>query len=128
MGADDPKLKARIERMNARTFACDYAYMLNTTRTEYAKVSNDNCPAYAYDPVLRRDVCMFDLRIPEAAWLTSSWSCLAFTDTAGEGESCHRMCAYDDYCASQISCTQPDFDLVMCALGVCMPEEVAGLY
>jgi hypothetical protein len=128
MGKDDPKLKARIERMNARTFACDYAYLLNTTRTEFAKVQNDNCPAYAYDPKLRRDVCMFDLKKPEAAWLTSSWACLGFTDTVGEGESCHRMCAYDDYCAAQISCAQPDFDLVMCALGVCMPEEVAGLY
>ena len=127
-GADDEKLKARIERMDARTFACDYAYLLSTTRSEYAKVQQDNCPAYAFDPVLRRDVCMFDLQVPESAWLVSSWACLAFTDTVGEGESCHRMCAYDDYCSSQISCSQPDFDLVMCSLGVCMPEEVAGLY
>ncbi len=127
-GADDTKLKARIERMDSRTFACDYAYMLNTTRTEYAKVQSDACPAYAFDPVLRKDVCMFNLNMPESAWLVSSWSCLAFTDTAGEGESCHRLCAFDDYCSSQISCSQPDFDLVMCSIGVCMPEEVAGLY
>lgn len=125
---DDAKLKARIERMDSRTFACDYAYMLNTTKREYAKVQSDPCPAYAFDPKLRRDVCMFDLAVPEARWLVSAWACLGFTDTVGEGESCHRMCAYDDYCSAQIGCSQPDFDLVMCALGVCMPEEVAGLY
>ncbi len=127
-GASDEKLRARIERMDSRTFACDYGYLLNTTRTEYAKVQSDPCPAYAFDATLRRDQCLFDLEVPEARWLVSSWACLGFTDTAGEGESCHRLCAYDDYCSGQVSCAQPDFDLVMCALGVCMPEEVAGLF
>lgn len=124
----DPKLAVRVERASGRTFACDYAYLLHTTEAEYAKVQSDNCPAYAYDPRIRRDNCMFDLKHEETHWLASGWACLAFTDTLGEGESCHRLCAYDDYCSSQIGCAQPDFELVMCALGVCTPEKVAGLY
>jgi len=124
----DPKLEARVERASGRTFACDYSNLPTTTEKEFANVQEDSCPAYAYDPKLRRNVCMFDTSIREARWLTSGWACLAFTDTMGEGESCHRLCAYDDYCAGQISCSQPDFDLVMCALGVCMPEKIAALY
>ena len=124
---DDEKLRRRIDKMDSRTFACDYAYLLNTTKTEYAKVQSDTCPAYAFDPKLRRDQCLFDLNVDEARWLTSAWACLAFTETAGEGESCYRMCAFDDYCTSQVGCAQPDFDLVLCALGVCMPEKVAGV-
>jgi hypothetical protein len=128
VGVKDEKLKSRVERSTSRTFACDYDYLLDKTEKNFAKVTSDQCPAYVYDPVLRRDVCMFDMRKPEVKWLASSWACLAFTETAGEGESCHRMCEYDDYCASQVSCAQPDFDLILCSLGVCLPEEVAGLF
>ncbi len=126
----DEKLSTRVERASGRTFACDYAYLLNVTRKHYANVTSveDFCPAYAYAPKLRRDLCLFETNVAEAQWLTSSWSCLAFTETVGEGESCFRLCAYDDYCAGQVSCAQADFDLTMCALGVCMPEKIAALY
>jgi hypothetical protein len=126
----DVKLKARVERASGRTFACDYSYLLNTTRKQYDKINveQDACPAYAYDPKSRRDVCLFDTSVEPARWLTSSWTCLAFTETVGEGGSCHRLCAYDDYCAAQVSCSQSDFDLTMCALGVCMPEQVQALF
>ncbi|MBW2457846.1 MAG: hypothetical protein JRI68_25295 [Deltaproteobacteria bacterium] len=125
---DDPKLAARVERDNSRTFACDYSYLLNTTQKEYEKLEGNKCPAAAYDPKQRADVCLFDTSVKETVWLTSAWSCLAFTDTVGEGGSCYRLCAYNDYCAGQVSCAQADFDLVLCALGVCMPEKVAGLF
>ena len=127
---DDKRLKARVERASGRTFVCDYAYLLNTTRKQYSKVSieEDACPAYAFDPKTRRDVCLFDTSIEESRWLTSSWGCLAFTETVGEGNSCHRLCAYDDYCTAQVSCSQADFDLALCALGVCMPEKVQVLF
>jgi len=126
----DVRLKARVERASGRTFACDYAYLLNTTRKRYDKISTveDPCPAYAYDPKKRTDVCLFDVNLEEARWLTSSWTCMAFTETVGEGASCQRLCDYDDYCSAQVSCGQPDFDLTMCALGVCLPEKVQALF
>jgi hypothetical protein len=89
--------------------------------------SSDACPAYAFDPKLRREVCLFDPSVKEASWLTSAWGCLAFTDTVGEGASCYRLCGYDDYCEGQVSCSAPDFDLTLCALGVCTPDRVAGI-
>lgn len=127
---EDDKLKARVERATGRTFECDYTHLLSTTEKQYRKVSieGDECPAYAYDPKLRKDVCLFDTSIEEARWLTSAWSCLAYTETLGEGRSCYRLCDYDDYCAAQVSCSQPDFDLVMCTLGVCMPEKAEAIY
>jgi hypothetical protein len=127
---DDDKLQSRVERSTGRTFACDYAYLLRTTEKQYTKVSldGDACPAYAYDPKSRQDVCLFDTSLEAARWLTSAWSCLAYTDTLGEGGSCYQLCAYDDHCASQVSCSQPDFDLVMCTLGICMPEKAEAIY
>jgi hypothetical protein len=125
---EDESLASRVERASGRTLACDYSYLLNTTQKQYAKVESDPCPAYAYDPKLRTDVCLFDLNVKDALWLTSAWGCLAFTETLGEGHSCHRLCAYDDYCSSQVSCAQPDFDLALCVMGVCLPEKVAGIY
>lgn len=127
---EDEKLRARVERASGRTFACDYTHLLSTTEKQYRKVSveEDDCPAYAYDPKLRKDVCLFDTSIETARWLTSAWSCLAHTETLGEGDSCYRLCDYDDYCAAQVSCAQPDFDLVMCTLGVCMPEKAAAIF
>lgn len=122
------ELASRVERASSRTFACDYTYLLNTTRKQYEKLEGQACPAAAYDPEMRREVCLFDTRVTEATWLTSAWGCLAFTDTLGEGRSCHRLCAYDDYCAGQVSCAQPDFDLALCAMGVCTPEKVAGIF
>jgi hypothetical protein len=123
----DPKFSARIERQTSRTFACDYTYLFNTTEKQYRRLSDDPCPAYAYDRKQRQEVCMFDLNVREAVWLTSAWSCLAFTETVGEGGSCYRLCAYDDFCEAQVGCSAPDFDLALCALGVCTPERVAGI-
>lgn len=124
----EPELSTRVERSSARTFACDYTYLLNTADKEHKRLYPDTCPAYAFDPQARQDTCLFDTTLPEAVWLTSGWSCMAFTDTVGEGGSCYRVCAYDDYCAAQVGCAAPDFDLVLCALGVCTPEKVAGIY
>jgi hypothetical protein len=124
---DDPKLASRVERASGRTNACDYAYLFATTQKGHADLEGDKCPALVFDPKLRRDVCLFDLSVKEAVWLTSAWNCLAFTETLGEGESCHLLCKYDDFCSAQVNCAQPDYDLVMCALGVCMPDKVAGI-
>jgi hypothetical protein len=125
----DLGLKARLERMSNRTFACDYNYVFLTTEREYQKrTPPDPCPAYVYAPKLREDQCLFDTNLREARWVTSAWSCMAFTLTRGEGESCHRLCAFDDFCAAQVGCAAADFDLLLCALGVCLPEKVAGFF
>ena len=124
---DDPKLASRVERASGRTSACDYAYLFNTMQKGYGELEGKRCPAVAFDPRLRTDVCLFDLGMKESLWITSAWDCLAFTETLGEGESCHRLCSYDDFCAAQVNCAQPDYDLAMCALGICMPEKVAGI-
>ncbi len=125
----EPKLQIRLERASGRTVPCDYTYLLNTTEKAHEKYTKGQlCAAYAYDPKLRREHCMFDTRIKEAVWLTSAWGCVAFTGTMGEGQSCYRLCAYDDYCAAQVSCAAPDLDLVLCALGVCLPAKIAGLW
>ena len=131
--ANDPRLAARVERSSGRTSTCDYTYLLNTTEKQYEKAGAASggapqaCPVFAWDPKLKREQCLFDERIKEARWLTSAWGCLAFTGTVGEGESCYRLCAYDDYCTAQTSCAAPDFDLVLCALGICLPEKARGL-
>jgi hypothetical protein len=126
----DEELASRVERNSSRTSACDYTYLFGTTEKTYSKmgVGEDPCPAYVFDPKLRAEVCMFDLSVQEAKWLTSAWDCLAFTETLGEGESCHRMCAFDDHCAAQVSCARGDFDLVLCGLGVCMPQRRQGIF
>lgn len=130
IAAKDPALQPRLERASGRTFACDYAYLFDTTSKAYTKVSAqpDSCPAYAYDPVRRTESCLFDMSRQDSQWLTGAWSCLAFTETVGEGASCYRLCDYDDHCAAQVSCAQADFDLMLCAMGICMPEDVAGFY
>ena len=122
----EPELASRVERASGRTYACDYSYLLNITNKEYRVLSSGVCPAFAYDAKQKRNVCLFDTSIDWATWLTSAWSCMAFTGTVGEGQSCYRLCAYDDYCAEQVSCAAPDFDLVLCSLGVCMPEKMRG--
>jgi len=125
----DEYLKSRVERASGRSQPCDYAYLFSTTREHYEKVGDDasGCAAKVFDPKLRRDRCLFDENLPQTRWLTSAWSCLAFTETVGEGSSCYRLCAFDDHCAAQTSCAQPDFDLMLCTLGICMPEAVAGI-
>lgn len=125
--AADPAYRSRINRQSGRTFACDYRYLFETTEKQRESVEDATCPVFAYDPKEHRQTCLFDTNLKEARWLASAWSCLAFTDTVGEGGSCHRLCAYDDFCSAQVGCAQPDFDLALCALGVCLPETVSGI-
>lgn len=126
---DNPALMARVERSGSRPYSCDYRYLLTTMEQQRTKLAKgDACPVYVYDPTLRREACLFDTSVPGTAWLTSAWGCMAFTGTLGEGESCYRLCSFDDFCAAQVNCGAPDFDLVLCSLGVCLPEKVHGLY
>ena len=70
---------------------------------------------------------LFDTTRDEVVWLTSSWSCATHTGALGEHTSCFQLCAYDDYCAKQVSCSAPDIDLLLCAMGVCIPEPRVGI-
>lgn len=128
-GQKDEWLKDRVFRQSARDAACDFTYLLNTMEGEYARLrKGERCAAHVYDQVDRKEVCLFDTSQEEAVWLTASWTCVARTEEAGSAMSCHRLCAYDDYCARQVSCAAPDLDLSLCALGVCLPEQKAGIY
>jgi hypothetical protein len=124
--AKDPLLRDRITRDPASR-TCDFAYLFNTMSKERARLEQGNaCVAEAYDPKARSEVCLFDTARQEASWLGSGWDCMTHTSASGSEQSCHRLCAYDDYCARQVSCAAPDLDLVLCALGVCLPEARAG--
>ena len=126
-GARDPALRNRVSAQTTKDGICDYGYLLNTMASQHEKLAKgDKCIVHAYDTVVRGEVCLFDSANAEAVWLTSSWSCLAHTGALGEAESCYRRCGYDDYCAKQVSCAEPDIDLLLCALGVCIPEPRAG--
>ncbi|MBI4701434.1 MAG: hypothetical protein HY744_09790 [Deltaproteobacteria bacterium] len=125
----DSRLRSRVERVSGRTLPCDYSYLLGTMERQLGQLQQgERCTALAFDSRQRRDICMFETGRKDADWLTSAWGCFAFTGTVGEGTSCYQLCAHDDYCAAQVSCAAADLDLVLCALGVCLPEKVAGLY
>lgn len=126
----DPMLKDRVAKDASRTNACDFTYLLNNMAAERAKLEADRpCTAEAFNPKQKSEVCLFDTARAEGTWLTSSWDCVTHTDSSGStAQSCHRLCAYDDYCARQVSCAAPDLDLLLCALGVCLPEPRAGFY
>jgi hypothetical protein len=122
-GLNDKWLKDRVSRESARTSVCDFSYLLNTMESESAKLrGGDKCAVYAYDQVDKKETCLFDTNVNEAVWLTGAWACMTRTGSMGQGESCHKLCAYDDYCARQVSCAAPDVDLALCAMGVCLPE------
>lgn len=126
-GLRDPSLHDRVSRQTTKDGICDYTYLLNTMAKERAKFAKgDKCTVQAYDTVIHGEACLFNTARAEAVWLTSSWSCVAHTGVLGEEASCHRLCAYDDYCAKQVSCTGPDVDLLLCAMGVCVPQARAG--
>lgn len=119
----DRDMRFRVAKETARTGVCDYSYMLDTMGKEHDRLfSGDKCAAYAYDPKAKHEACLFDTQNAEAVWLTSAWDCVTFTNSAGEELSCHRLCAYDDYCARQVSCAAPDIDLLLCTIGICLPE------
>jgi hypothetical protein len=121
-GLKDPLLRDHVARETARTSVCDYAYLLNAMAGARAKLAHgDRCAAQGYDPKLRSETCLFDTSRDEVVWLTSSWSCAIHSGAGGEDSSCYRMCGYDDYCAKQVSCAAPDIDLMLCAMGVCLP-------
>ena len=121
-GADDRWLQDRIQRESTRTSPCDFTYFLNTMEGQSQRLKNgDRCAVYAYDQVDKQEVCLFDTKVEEAVWLTSAWACTTQSGVVGKGESCHKLCAFDDYCTSQASCAAPDLDLTLCALGVCVP-------
>jgi len=128
-GLKDPALRDRVARESARAGVCDYSYLINTMARERKKLTHDNrCAVMVYDPKIKDDLCLFDTARDEVVWLTSSWSCVTHTGAAGEQQSCFRLCGYDDYCAKQVACAAPDIDLLMCAMGVCIPEPRAGIY
>ena len=77
---------------------------------------------------VRAEVCLFDTNRDEVVWLTSSWSCVTHSGSLGDDTSCFQLCGYDDYCAKQVNCTAPDVDLLLCAMGVCLPEPKAGIH
>lgn len=115
-------LRDRVTRESSRPAPCDFTYMLNTMVQERAKLEpNDACAAYVYDPRDKKDVCLFDMGAQGVSWLTSSWDCMTRVDPA-QAQSCHALCAYDDYCVRQVSCSATDVDLMLCAAGVCVPE------
>jgi hypothetical protein len=120
-------MRDRVARATARTSTCDYTYLLNTMDRERAALQPGNgCAAEAYDTKVRAEACLFDTSVREGAWVSSAWSCVAHTSAVGQAESCHRLCGYDDYCAMQVSCAASDVDLLLCVLGICLPEQRAG--
>ncbi len=127
-GLRDPILRLRVSRQTTRDGVCDYTYLLNTMSHVREKLSKgEKCAAKAYDTTAKTEVCLFDTSHEEAVWLTSSWTCVTHTGALGSESSCFRMCNYDDYCAKHVSCATPDVDLTMCVLGVCVPEQRAGI-
>lgn len=119
----DPLLRDRVARDAGRSGACDYAYLLGSMARERSKLAQGaRCAVAAYDPKAHADACLFDTSREEAVWLSGSFPCVAHTGALGEEASCFRLCGYDDYCAKQVSCAAPDIDLLLCALGVCLPD------
>lgn len=128
-GLKDPTLRSRVSRQTTRDYVCDYTYLLNTMARQHDKLKKGNkCATQAYDTHTRAETCLFDTSRQEVVWMTSSWSCVTHTGALGEESSCFQLCAYDDYCAKHVSCATPDVDLLMCAMGVCVPEARAGIY
>ncbi|MCC6558435.1 MAG: hypothetical protein IT372_36315 [Polyangiaceae bacterium] len=121
-------LRDRIARESPQEHVCDFTYLLNTMSSSRGKLTPEPCTAEVFDPELRKEVCLFDVGRPEGLWLTSGWDCVTFTGALGNEQSCYRLCGYDDYCARQVYCAAPDLDLLLCTLGVCLPEPRAAIY
>lgn len=122
------ELRDRVAQDSPTEQGCDVTYMLNTMSAARSKLSpGDACTAEVFDPEARAEVCLFDKERPEALWISSGWSCMTFTGAIGQEASCHRLCGYDDYCARQVYCAAGDIDLLLCALGVCLPLPTSGI-
>jgi hypothetical protein len=127
-GLKDASLRDRVSKQTTHDYICDYTYLLNTMARQRAAISaGERCAAKVYDTSVRTETCLFDVSHDEVVWLTSGWSCVTHAGELGTESSCFRMCAYDDFCAKHVSCATPDVDLTLCALGVCLPEQRAGL-
>lgn len=120
---DIPTLRDRVSRDTTSGGTCDFTYLLNTMSKAREKIEHDSCTAEVYDAKERKEVCLFDASKPEASWLTSGWACLMNVRSLGSDQSCHRLCAYDDYCMRQVSCAGADVDLLLCAMGICLPQQ-----
>lgn len=120
---DVPALRDRVSRDTTSGGTCDFTYLLNTMSKAREKIERDSCPAEVYDAKERKQVCLFDPAKPEASWLASGWACLMSVRALGADQSCHRLCAYDDYCMKQVSCAGADVDLLLCAMGICLPQQ-----
>lgn len=120
---DLPNLRDRVSRDSSGGGSCDFSYLLNTMSKAREKIEHDACSAEVYDAKERKQVCLFDPAKPEATWLTSGWACLMNVRSLGNDQSCHRLCAYDDYCMKQVSCAGADIDLLLCAMGICLPQQ-----
>lgn len=120
---DIPTLRDRVSRDTSTGGTCDFTYLLNTMSKSREKIERDACTAEVYDTTEQKQVCLFDSAKPEASWLTSGWACLMNVRALGSDQSCHRLCAYDDYCMKQVSCAGADIDLLLCAMGICLPQQ-----
>lgn len=120
---DIPTLRDRVSRDSTSGGTCDFTYLLNTMSKAREKIERDSCTADVYDVKELKQVCLFDAGKPEASWLTSGWACLMNVRALGSDQSCHRLCAYDDYCMKQVSCAGADIDLLLCAMGICLPVQ-----
>jgi hypothetical protein len=126
--AKNDALRDRVARESPSEHVCDFTYLLNTMSVTRSKLKPDDpCTAKVFDPEQRKDVCLFDMSRPDVTWLTSGWDCVTFTGALGNEQSCYRLCGYDDYCARQVYCAAPDLDLVLCTMGVCLPEQRRGV-
>ncbi len=123
----DPYMKTRVSRETSREGVCDYSFMLNKMAKQRDKLAKgDKCAVNVFDPEIRGETCLFDTKRDEVVWLTSSWSCVTRSGKSGDAISCFTLCAYDDYCAKQVPCAAADTDLLLCMMGVCVPEARAG--
>jgi hypothetical protein len=94
---------------------------------ERSRLEDGNtCSVEVYNQKQRKEECLFDTSREDAVWISSAWDCVAQTNELGDEQSCHRLCAYDDYCTRQVSCAAADVDLLLCVLGVCLPEQRQG--
>lgn len=125
--AKNDALRDRIQREPAVEHVCDFTYLLNTMAEARQKLEPDqHCTAEVFDPQAKKDVCLFDVSRTDVMWLTNGWDCVTFTGALGNEQSCYRLCAYDDYCARQVYCATGDLDLVLCTMGVCVPQPRRG--
>jgi hypothetical protein len=117
------ELRDRIWRESSGDQACDVTYLLNAMSATRSKLApDDRCTVEVFDPEARADVCLLDVNRSEALWVTSGWDCMTFTSALGNETSCHRLCGYDDYCTRQVYCASGDLNLLLCTMGVCLPQ------